>query len=124
MDDANPVDKTCEVCGRRIEWRRKWARDWDGVRYCSSRCRGRRGEARGEFEALILSLLSQRARGATLCPSEIARAHSPEDWRGMLESVRRAARRLAAKGEVVITQKGQRVDPSHAKGPIRIRRND
>lgn len=122
MNQAPAPEKTCEVCGRRIEWRRKWARDWDGVKYCSSRCRGRRGESRGEFEPLILALLDKRAAGATICPSEVARAHSPDDWRGMLEAVRRAARRLVAKGEVVITQKGQVVDPSTAKGPIRIRR--
>lgn len=32
-----------------------------------------------------------------------------------------AARRLVNQGEVVITQKGHVVDPSMAKGPIRIR---
>jgi hypothetical protein len=28
--------KTCVVCGRTIEWRKKWERDWDQVRYCSA----------------------------------------------------------------------------------------
>lgn len=124
MNEPAPPDRTCEVCGRRIEWRRKWARDWNEVKYCSARCRGRRGESRGEFEALILALLAQRARGTSICPSEVARAHTPDDWRGMLESVRRAARRLVARGEVVITQKGQVVDPSTARGAIRIRKAD
>ncbi|MBH0111614.1 DUF2256 domain-containing protein [Novosphingobium sp. YJ-S2-02] len=31
--------KLCAVCGRPFSWRRKWARDWDRVRYCSDRCR-------------------------------------------------------------------------------------
>lgn len=31
--------KFCAVCGRPFAWRRKWARDWDAVRYCSQRCR-------------------------------------------------------------------------------------
>ncbi|MSZ56284.1 MAG: DUF2256 domain-containing protein [Actinobacteria bacterium] len=31
--------KICVVCGRPFEWRRKWARDWDQVRYCSDQCR-------------------------------------------------------------------------------------
>ena len=31
--------KTCPVCGREFKWRRKWARDWENVRYCSERCR-------------------------------------------------------------------------------------
>lgn len=31
--------KPCLACGRPISWRRKWARDWDQVKYCSERCR-------------------------------------------------------------------------------------
>jgi Uncharacterized protein conserved in bacteria len=31
--------KTCACCGKPFAWRRKWARDWDRVRYCSDRCR-------------------------------------------------------------------------------------
>ena len=31
--------KTCTACGRPFTWRRKWARDWENVRYCSRRCR-------------------------------------------------------------------------------------
>ncbi|MTI52423.1 MAG: DUF2256 domain-containing protein [Alcanivorax sp.] len=36
-------EKRCAVCGRPFSWRRKWARDWEQVRYCSRRCRSRRG---------------------------------------------------------------------------------
>ncbi|MCQ0970808.1 DUF2256 domain-containing protein [Paracoccus sp. TK19116] len=32
--------KTCARCGRPFTWRKKWARDWEQVRYCSDRCRG------------------------------------------------------------------------------------
>ncbi|WP_081617424.1 MULTISPECIES: DUF2256 domain-containing protein [unclassified Thioalkalivibrio] len=35
--------KTCVVCGRPFTWRRKWARCWDEVKYCSQRCRRMRG---------------------------------------------------------------------------------
>ncbi|MFG6176613.1 DUF2256 domain-containing protein [Halomonas sp. THAF12] len=31
--------KTCPTCGRPFRWRRKWARCWDEVRFCSERCR-------------------------------------------------------------------------------------
>ena len=31
--------KVCAACGRPFAWRRKWARDWEQVRYCSDRCR-------------------------------------------------------------------------------------
>ncbi|TGY94091.1 DUF2256 domain-containing protein [Marinicauda pacifica] len=32
--------KTCPTCQRPFSWRRKWARDWDAVKYCSRRCAG------------------------------------------------------------------------------------
>ncbi|MBT5256140.1 DUF2256 domain-containing protein [Alphaproteobacteria bacterium] len=31
--------KTCPVCVKPFLWRKKWAKDWDNVRYCSERCR-------------------------------------------------------------------------------------
>jgi hypothetical protein len=41
----NLPTKTCPVCGRPFAWRKKWARHWDEVVYCSDRCRRRRGTA-------------------------------------------------------------------------------
>lgn len=42
-----PPEKLCAACGRRFAWRRKWARDWDQVRFCSDACRtGRYSRAR------------------------------------------------------------------------------
>ncbi len=35
--------KTCVVCGREFEWRKKWERSWDQVRYCSAKCRDNKG---------------------------------------------------------------------------------
>jgi hypothetical protein len=31
--------KICAHCGRPFVWRRKWARDWDNVKFCSDGCR-------------------------------------------------------------------------------------
>jgi len=31
--------KICAHCGLAFAWRKKWARDWDQVKYCSERCR-------------------------------------------------------------------------------------
>ncbi len=45
-----------------------------------------------------------------------------DDWREQMEPARRAARRLVAAGEVEITQGGTVVDPSTARGAIRVRR--
>ena len=33
--------KTCPVCGRPFTWRKKWARDWEQVVYCSDGCRAK-----------------------------------------------------------------------------------
>jgi len=141
---SDRADKVCGSCGRRIEWRAKWERDWDAVRWCSDACR-----ARGvrpidhELEAKILSLLAVLPRDATICPSDAARAvtaagatvsdgvadenigdnsAAESAARELAEPARRAARRLVAAGEVEIMQGGRVVDPSTAKGDIRIRR--
>ena len=117
--------KVCRSCGRVMTWRKAWARTWDEVRYCSDGCRRRRvsGIDR-QLEEAIRSLLAERPRDATICPSEAARVvGGPEDdgWRELMEPARRAARRLADAGEVEITQAGHPVDPSTARGPVRIR---
>lgn len=114
--------KSCAVCGRTIEWRKKWARSWDEVKYCSEGCRKRKGQASDDtLERRIIEALSTRARNATLCPSEIARAAAPDDWRPLMEPVREAARRLVTSGVLDITQGGRVVDGSKARGPIRLR---
>ena len=115
--------KICASCGREMTWRKAWAKNWDDVRYCSDACRKRKVKPVDErLEVAILDLLARRAGGATICPSEAAKVVEPDDWRDLMEPARSAARRLVAAGDVVITQKGAVVDPSIAKGPIRIRR--
>ena len=126
---ASPASKSCVVCGRTITWRKKWERDWDAVKYCSSTCRrrGRRPDDES-LEVAILELLDRRAAATTICPSEAARLVAErtgvdeEGWRELMEPARAAARRLVERGEVDIVQRSHVVDPSTAKGPIRIRR--
>lgn len=31
--------KVCAYCQRPFNWRKKWARDWEQVKYCSERCK-------------------------------------------------------------------------------------
>ena len=116
--------KTCAACGRTITWRKKWAACWEEVRFCSAACRKNKPSATDhDLESAILALLAQRAKDASICPSEAARSHFGEaDWREQMERTRRAARRLVDQGKVEILQKGRVVDPSTAKGPIRLRR--
>jgi len=106
-----------------MQWRAAWARNWDSVRYCSDACRRRKvNPVDVGLEAAILALLDERSTGATICPSEAARALGGESWRDLMEPARRAARRLVDAGRVEMTQGGRVVDPSRARGPIRIRR--
>jgi hypothetical protein len=83
------------------------------------------GESRpgpAELERVILRLLGQRAPESSICPSDAARAARPQGWRALMDEVRAAAGRLAARGEVQVTQRGQVVDIAAARGPVRIRR--
>ena len=40
--------KVCVVCKRPFAWRKKWAKVWDEVKYCSDACRGRRMAGEGK----------------------------------------------------------------------------
>ncbi|WAC65668.1 DUF3253 domain-containing protein [Agrococcus sp. SL85] len=78
-----------------------------------------------DLETAILRLLAARREGATICPSDAARAVAGDDeadWRPRMDDARAAAARLVERGEVVITQGGAVVDLATARGPIRIRR--
>ena len=74
------------------------------------------------LEQTTLALLDQRRPGATICPSEVARALGGRAWRELMEPARAAARRLVAAGQIEITQGGEVVDAAVVKGPIRLRR--
>ncbi|MGC6517124.1 MAG: DUF2256 domain-containing protein [Candidatus Puniceispirillaceae bacterium] len=31
--------RICQMCQKPFTWRKKWARDWDTIRFCSQRCK-------------------------------------------------------------------------------------
>lgn len=77
---------------------------------------------RAELFAVALQRLLDRGR-ASVCPSDVARAATPGNWRPELDAVREVARHLARRGEIVITQRGRGLDPDEPfRGPIRISR--
>jgi hypothetical protein len=39
-------EKVCVACGRPFTWRKKWERVWDEVKFCSDRCRMKKGTPR------------------------------------------------------------------------------
>ena len=34
--------KACLVCGLEMTWRKRWAKNWDEVKYCSDACRSKK----------------------------------------------------------------------------------
>lgn len=70
---------------------------------------------------VLLARVAGRAPGRSICPSEVARVLSPDDWRPLMPKIRDVARRLAREGRVVVTQGGDVRDPdADWRGPIRI----
>ncbi len=69
--------------------------------------------------AATLSLLARRAPGATICPSEVARAIAA-DWRGAMPAVHAAIDGLVADGLVRLSWKGE--PRATRSGPYRIAR--
>ncbi len=45
----NLPQKICVVCGRPFTWRKKWARVWNEVKYCSDACRSNRNREGGNL---------------------------------------------------------------------------
>lgn len=42
MHQKNTDQKICPVCQRPFSWRKKWAKVWDSVTYCSKGCNHKR----------------------------------------------------------------------------------
>lgn len=115
-----PDPKNCSVCGRQITWRKKWERCWGDIKHCSDKCRGSKGTLNKGYEDRILEILQSRDAGKTMCPSEVLPEEQKQD-KAIMEEVRQAARRLVHRGLIEITQRGQVVEPSAFRGPIRLR---
>lgn len=77
-------------------------------------------KAQPSIAETILTLATGRGAEKSICPSEVARALWPDDWRGMMDSVREEAFRLRDEGRVRITQGGDDVAGNDVRGPIRI----
>ncbi len=74
------------------------------------------------LRAAILAAVAARGPGRSLCPSEIARALAPADWRPLMPALRAAAALLAEEGRVAVTRRGRPVDARAPGGPIRLSR--
>ena len=39
MKKEHLPSKVCPVCGFSFNWRKKWKKTWENVKYCSEKCR-------------------------------------------------------------------------------------
>lgn len=113
--------KICTSCGRLIEYRKKWEKNWPEIKYCSDECR--RNKNKFDYRSAILKLLEEKGKLKTICPSELLAPEQKLD-KVMLEHVRRSARLLAANYKVEIIQNGKVVDSTSFRGAILIRLKD
>lgn len=74
--------------------------------------------------AEILSLLSQRDKSASACPSEIARKlANGDEWRALMPKIRQVLGDLSDAGKVLVTRGTEVLNASDfGRGPIRFRR--
>ncbi len=76
---------------------------------------------RQNIQRCILEMTQARGLEKTICPSEVARKLGGADWRGLMDEVRSLGTELAEQGIIQVTQRGEPVDPTRVKGPIRFR---
>jgi hypothetical protein len=72
--------------------------------------------------ASTIRALVRKRVGSSICPSDVARVVGGEGdrWRILMPAVRHIAAAMAARSEVIVTQKGAEVDPEDTRGPLRI----
>ncbi|MEY4859506.1 MAG: hypothetical protein RLZZ235_1673 [Pseudomonadota bacterium] len=71
--------------------------------------------------AALLHLAAERGPEKSLCPTDVARAVSAENWRPLLGAVRKVAADLARQGKIEILRKGKPINPDEMRGVIRLR---
>ena len=69
----------------------------------------------------ILQLAEQRGKDKTICPSEVARKLSADNWRSLMEEIRKTAFELRDEGKIAIMQNGKEIAGNNVIGPIRIK---
>lgn len=79
------------------------------------------GKVSKGIKVTIIEMLAARSRSKSICPSEVARAIEPNNWRSLMGDVRAAADELVKENRIIILQKHRAVSSAlNAKGPIRL----
>ena len=69
----------------------------------------------------MLRIAAERGPEKSMCPTDVARAVSAENWRPLLGAVRKVAADLARQGKIEILRKGKPIKPDDMRGVIRLR---
>ncbi|MBM3589028.1 MAG: DUF3253 domain-containing protein [Alphaproteobacteria bacterium] len=69
----------------------------------------------------MLRIAAERGPQKSLCPTDVARAVSAENWRPLLGAVWQVAAELARQGKIEILRKGKPIRPDELRGVIRLR---
>ena len=69
----------------------------------------------------MLRIAAERGPEKSLCPTDVARAVSAENWRPLLGAVRKVAADLARQGKIEVLRKGKPINPDEMRGVIRLR---
>ncbi len=77
--------------------------------------------AERRIEAAIMALLRSRRRGASICPSDVARIAGGKSWRVMLPNVRERAVKMSGRGRIEILRRGRVVRMDPTAGVLRYR---
>ena len=112
--------KHCASCGRPFEHQKRFEKNWEEIKYCSSKCRREKLEKK---QAELEKFITHKLIGVSnICPSQIAQEFYGDSWRAEMEPIRCACRRLHQKGVLLITQNKKIVTSLNFKGPIRIQK--
>ena len=79
------------------------------------------GMAAGGWPGIGFAVLALLGIAFAAASANTLNAYIERDRDALMERTRRAARRLVAEGRLEITQRGQVVDPTQARGAIRLR---
>ncbi|MDF8265722.1 DUF3253 domain-containing protein [Luteipulveratus flavus] len=74
---------------------------------------------RERLAATIRALLRHRGE-KTICPSDAARTAGGESWRRLMPLAREVAAALARDGVIEVRQRGEVVDITQVRGPVRL----
>ena len=74
-----------------------------------------------EIGETVLRLAAARGAASSICPSEVARALRPDDWRPLMGRVRKVAVDLARQNRLQVLRKGKPAELDALRGVIRLR---